>query len=105
MQIDKLRSLMDELGYDGVLLRKRNNFSWVTGGRYNHIVQATEAGVADLLITNNKIYLITSKMEERRIYEEECEDLPWEIEVLSDDWYRDTDLLIIQAAGNKKDGK
>ncbi|WP_245807693.1 M24 family metallopeptidase [Halobacillus massiliensis] len=102
MIIDKVRGFLETEGFDGLLLRKRNNFSWVTQGRYNHIVQTTELGVADLLITPDEVYLITSKMEERRLVEEECAQLPYEVKVLADDWYEDIDQLIHKAGEGKR---
>ena len=94
MSIEKVRLFLEEQGYDGVLLRRRNNFSWVTGGNTNYIVQTMEAGVADWIITREQAYLVTSKMEERRIVEEECSDLSFSFEVLSDDWYKPAEHLI-----------
>ncbi|WP_173915559.1 Xaa-Pro peptidase family protein [Halobacillus sp. Marseille-Q1614] len=102
MQIQKVREFMEGNNFDGLLLRKRNNFSWLTGGNYNHIVQTTELGVADLLITAEEVYLITSKMEERRVFEEECSQLPYQVEVLSDDWYEDIEKIIHQAGEGKR---
>ncbi|RWZ58538.1 M24 family metallopeptidase [Halobacillus fulvus] len=89
MSIVKLRSFLEKRKVDGILLRKRNNFSWVTDGRYNHIVRATETGVADLIITKDKAYLVTAKMEEARLAEEEAAHFPFECEIVSDDWFVD----------------
>lgn len=89
MNSDKLRTYLREQGYDGILLRNRQNFSWLTNGQHNHIVQSTPEGVADLVVMIDKVFLVTSKMEERRILEEECCQLPFEIEVITDDWYKD----------------
>ncbi|SDZ97984.1 Xaa-Pro aminopeptidase [Thalassobacillus cyri] len=89
MNIDKLREFLKKQKVDGILLRRRNNFSWVTEGRYNHIVRATEIGVADLIITQDKAYLVTAKMEESRLTEEEVTLFPFDCEVVSDDWFVD----------------
>nr|MDF9460348.1 aminopeptidase P family N-terminal domain-containing protein [Bacillus pumilus] len=43
--IEQVRELMEEKRLDGVLIQKRNNFSWLTGGRRNHIVLNTPEGV------------------------------------------------------------
>ena len=53
MSIEKVRLFLEEKNYDGVLLRRRNNFSWITGGKTNYIVQTMEAGVADWIITRD----------------------------------------------------
>ncbi len=36
--IEQVRELMEVKQLEGVLIQKRNNFSWLTGGRRNHIV-------------------------------------------------------------------
>jgi Xaa-Pro dipeptidase len=102
MSLVKVRQFLREKGYDGILIRKRNNFSWITGGKHNHIVLSVEEGVADLVIFQDKVYVITTKMEERRILEEEAANLPFEIELLSDDWYNGSDHLIRQVTHSKK---
>ncbi|WP_394172133.1 M24 family metallopeptidase [Guptibacillus hwajinpoensis] len=102
MSIEKVRMFLEEKNYDGILLRRRNNFSWVTGGNTNYIVQTMEAGVADWIITPEKAYLVTSKMEERRIVEEECRGLSFPFEVLSVDWYTPVDGLIEEVTSNKR---
>jgi Xaa-Pro dipeptidase len=102
MGLGKVRQFLMEKGYDGILIRKRNNFSWITGGKHNHIVLSVEDGVADLVVFQNKVYLITTKMEERRILEEEVAELPFEIEILCDDWYNGSDHFIHKLAESKR---
>ncbi|WP_085506117.1 M24 family metallopeptidase [Thalassobacillus devorans] len=102
MNIQKVRSYLEENSLDGILLRKRNNFSWVTEGRYNHIVQATDQGVADLIITRDEAHLVTSEMEKRRLVEEECSQFPFEVEVATVDWFKSTDGLIEEITSGKK---
>jgi Xaa-Pro dipeptidase len=102
MNIQKLRNYLIDNKYDGILLRKRNNFSWITGGKKNHIVLSVEEGVADLVIFQDKVILLTSKMEERRVVEEECSQLPFELEVVSDDWFLGTEHLIDRVISGKK---
>lgn len=96
MSIHIVRQFLKDQQFDGILLRKRNNFSWLTNGKANHIVQTMEAGVADWIITLDKAYLVTTKMEERRVVEEECSELDFSFEVLSDDWYEGSDHLLNQ---------
>ncbi|TLS38409.1 M24 family metallopeptidase [Pseudalkalibacillus caeni] len=102
MGIEKVRDFLVNSNFDGILLRKRNNFSWLTDGSDNHIVQTVEEGVADFMIFKDTAYLITSKMEERRIVEEELKDLPFEVEVVSNDWFVGTETLIDDVANGKK---
>ncbi|MFQ3544419.1 M24 family metallopeptidase [Halobacillus rhizosphaerae] len=102
MNIDKLRQFLTEHALDGILLRKRNNFSWVTEGKTNSIVQTTEQGVADLIVFQDQVYIVTPEIERRRITEEECSDLPFDVEVLSADWFEGTDGLIASVTAGKK---
>ncbi|MHB8074325.1 M24 family metallopeptidase [Desulfosporosinus fructosivorans] len=84
-KITKIRNLMVERNLDGVLLRKRRSFSWLTDGKSNYIMTNTELGVADLLIFEDKVYCVTTKMEFARIQEEELTDL--ECEWITPEWY------------------
>ncbi|WLD92797.1 Xaa-Pro peptidase family protein [Alkalihalobacillus sp. AL-G] len=102
MGLNRIRSYLKTQDYDGILLRKKNNFSWVTGGKRNHIVQATEIGVADLLICIDEVYLITTKMEESRIINEELNEVGFDFEILSEDWFNDIDQRIIEHGKGKR---
>lgn len=96
----KLRIWLEQQGFDGILLSKRSNFSWVTLGRVNHIVNTTEFGVADLLIFKDKQFCITTKMESRRIMEEELDGL--EYELAESEWYEGTEGAITKLCDGKK---
>jgi Xaa-Pro dipeptidase len=97
---EKLRNWLEAKNIDGILLRKRNNFSWITQGKVNHIVNTIDGGVADLLFLKDKKYCITSKMESRRIMEEELAGLGYEL--IEAEWYESTDSKIIELIKNKK---
>lgn len=84
-KIKIIRDFLKEKDLDGVLLRKRRSFAWLTNGQVNYIFTSTELGVADLLIFEDKIYCITTKMEFARIQEEELLNL--EVEWITPEWY------------------
>ncbi|CAH0345386.1 aminopeptidase P family protein [Bacillus sp. CECT 9360] len=90
--LEKVTGFIREKKVDGVFFRKRNNFSWMTGGKVNHIVNTTEIGVADLVIFEDRKYCITSKMELARIKDEELDGLGYEF--ISMEWYEDQDEAI-----------
>ncbi len=92
--IEKVRFFLKENRLDGILIRKRNNFSWLTNGCTNHIAQSQQEGVCDLFITKDAVYAITLKMEERRIVEEELAHAPFETTVLVEEWFNGSDHLI-----------
>ncbi|WP_156920556.1 aminopeptidase P family N-terminal domain-containing protein [Thermicanus aegyptius] len=64
-RVRKLRKLMEQKKVDGILLRRRRNFSWLTVGGDNHILQTSEWGVVDLLIFTDRLIGLTTKMEEK----------------------------------------
>lgn len=86
-RLDTVQKWLEEKGLDGVLLRTRANFSWLTRGGDNHIVNTRELGVADiLLLRDGEKYVITSKSEARRIEEEEgMQDYTF----IVTEWYED----------------
>jgi Xaa-Pro aminopeptidase len=53
IKTDRLRQFMDRHGLDGVWLQHRNNFSWITGGRDNHIANTTPVGVTAIYVTKD----------------------------------------------------
>ncbi|KON87826.1 hypothetical protein AF332_13965 [Sporosarcina globispora] len=99
--INKIKNYLEKSGYDGILLRKRNNFSWLTEGRKNHIVLCEPSGIADWLILKDKNYLITNKMEERRVLEEECWNLSFEFDVCTTEWYESAEDIINELTAGK----
>jgi len=80
----RVSEYMDGHHLDAVLLTRRDNFSWFTGGRDNHVVTSGEEGVATLLITPKEVTVITNNIEAPRIFGEEltkkeakCKFKPW----------------------------
>lgn len=104
MAIHKIRALLHDHELDGILLRKRNHFSWVTGGRENQIVLSVPDGVADLVIFRDDIYAVTTKMEEKRIIEEELASFSEDVKVMADEWYIGSDHLITELGKGKRMG-
>lgn len=98
--LEKVTGFLKEKGYDGVLFRKRSNFSWITGGKDNHIVNTTVNGVADLIIFADKKYCITSKMESARIHDEELEGSGYEF--ITPEWYENQDEVVRTLCAGKK---
>lgn len=81
---ERVRAFMRKERYDALLVSTRANFSWLTGGRDHHIVNASEYGVARLVMMEDRITCVTTSMEERRIAEEELATLG--IEVVAPAW-------------------
>jgi Xaa-Pro aminopeptidase len=66
-----LREYMRAQGYDGILMFRRDTFSWITGGRINHIIRSTEFGMMALLITAEDKFCVANQVEKHRMMEEE----------------------------------
>ena len=70
-----VKKLLEEQKLDGIYLKRSSNFAWLTGGGHNLVGLSTEFGVAGLLITANKNYVICNSIEAPRMEKEEllCE--------------------------------
>lgn len=102
--IEQVRELMEEKQLEGVLIQKRNNFSWLTGGRRNHIVLNTPEGVCQLLVLKDDLVLIVNQMEEKRIIEEEMAYVDHPFQVVTMDWYEDETPYIQELTKGKRIG-
>jgi len=91
-RLHKVREWMRQRGLDAILLRKRRSFAWLTGGRNNHIVHATELGVADLVVLQDRLCCVTTRMEADRIRDEELSD--WDCDWIVTEWADGTDSAI-----------
>lgn len=67
----KVRALLDELKLDGILIKRIGNFAWLTGGGINYVGITAEIGICPILITRGKDYLISNRVEEPRLRDEE----------------------------------
>lgn len=105
-RVTLVRELMYKIGVDGVHLRKRRSFAWLTGGSRNHIVQTTELGVADLVIFPERIYCVTTRMEAERIRDEELNERAQEgsWEWMIPEWYEGVDQAIVRLCEGKRMG-
>lgn len=91
--------LLQREGLEGVLLSRRDNFSWLTAGAVNHIPLNEETGVASLLVTPEKIMALTTNIEARRMLDEEVGALG--IEVRSWPWHEHKETEIHRLIGSK----
>jgi len=99
----RVLTLLERQGLDGLLLTKRPNFAWFTGGGNNHVSTAAEIGVASLLITKNAVQLFADNIETPRIMAEEIAGLG--IEPVSVLWYKGgKDAVLRQQVGGLKLG-
>lgn len=90
IKLKRVRQIIDEKELDGVLLTKKANFSWITGGKDCHIENVGETGAGQILITKDDQYLLTNNIEVVRLMEEELVDLNFNNQVVQ--WYASTNL-------------
>lgn len=83
----KLREYMKDKGYKGVILFRRDTFSWLTCGKVNHVVTCIPTGKSTLLITADHKYLISNQFEKYRVMDEELEGLGYEL--LEINWWEE----------------
>lgn len=82
---ERLRELMDRLGLGALLLKRSRNFAWYTNGADNRVDHASPFGVAGILITLDRGFVLTNNIETRRMREEQTPDF----EVVEYSWYED----------------
>ena len=70
-KLKRLGEFMGRRGLDGVLLHRRNNFAWITGGKDNHIANNSPAGVASILATRDARVCVANSIEAPRFRDEE----------------------------------
>jgi Xaa-Pro dipeptidase len=77
-----VRDLVRGKGAAGALLSSRRDFAWLTAGGSNHVLLSSEIGVASVLVTPTEAVVLTTRIEARRMAEEELTELPFEIEAV-----------------------
>ena len=70
-KVERLRRWMHTRELDGVLISRRDNFSWLTVGGDNHVLKNTEVGVGHLLLTQDCQTLLAYSMDGRRLLQEQ----------------------------------
>ena len=69
-RLDTINAYLDANSLDGVLLARRDNFSWSTGGAHNHVAQPTAVGCFPILFTRSGPTVIVDNIEGPRIRDE-----------------------------------
>ncbi len=67
----RVNDLLEQGGYDAMLIATFANFAWFTCGGDAHVNLAQETGVGALLIRRNRRTLVTNNIERARLLEEE----------------------------------
>lgn len=84
IKVQRVRTIMDEIKTSNLVISEPINFLWLTGGR-PYVNITSPKSCADLLVTYDKIYLLSSNIEAQRLKNEELDGLP--IEVAEYPWW------------------
>ena len=68
-KLDSVRAWAEKRDVDGVLIGSQAGFAWITGGGQSHISIGDSGGVASILVTADQVYLLTSNIESRRLFD------------------------------------
>lgn len=86
--VTKIREWINEKKYDGVLLSRRDNYTWVTGGNEHHVLSTTAFGVGHLLITPQDLIVFADCSDARRIKDEQNN---LQAQIVEIPWYENVD--------------
>jgi Xaa-Pro aminopeptidase len=80
---ERVRDLMERRGLGAVVLRRPENFAWYTRGGNSRVEYAAPEGVADVVVTPEAEWVLTSTIEAPRMRSEEAPSFevvayPWE---------------------------
>jgi antitoxin VapB len=92
----RLRELMERRGIGALLLRRPPNFAWYTGGADSRVDHAAPAGVADMVLTGEQQYVLTSSIEAPRMRMEQTPEL----EVVEYPWYEGPGVGLRELVGD-----
>ncbi len=97
----RIREYMDRSGCGAVLLGRRDNVAWLTGGGDFKVLRDMETAFGVLLVTRDKVYLVAQYMDLDRIYDDEAAGLG--IEKVSLRWYEESrEDKAVQLAGGER---
>jgi antitoxin VapB len=84
---DRVNGYLNSRQLDGVYLTSVANFAWFTGGGDSHVENHSKFGVASLLLTKSKRFLLTNNIEMERILTEQLSDAADLFEPVVYDWF------------------
>jgi len=90
-KLDLLRKYMGRRGAKGILLRRVDNFAWITSGGRSYITLSDKIGVASVVVTGDSAYVFAKNPEFERLKKDE---LPAGFEVVEYPWFEDLQVHI-----------
>jgi antitoxin VapB len=86
----RIKALLIEKGLDAVVLRKGANVAWIIGGRA-HIPTTLELSCMDVIVYQDRIVVVTNKIEAQRLKDEE---LSGDEELIVVNWFEGRDAQL-----------
>jgi Xaa-Pro aminopeptidase len=97
----RVKALFDTCGVEGIYLKKSSNFAWITAGAYNIVGLGTEIGIAGILLTKGRNYVICNNIESARMKDEE-RLVEQGYEILDFPWFEDREKEIVSSCAGGK---
>lgn len=96
-KLDAVRGWLDERAVHAVLFGSQDWFAWITAGGRGFVSTGEQGGIASVLVTRDRAYLLTTNIEVVRLLDEEAPrqlpfeavERPWHDVVEDDDLVRD----------------
>ncbi len=99
--LTRLRNWLERSPYDGVVLGRRDSFTWLTEGNENAVVTNTEEGIGYLIVTGSELKLVADSSDAPRMAEEQN---GLGAEVLTVPWYETTGRFLSQYCAGRNYG-
>lgn len=94
--LKRIRIWLNENKYDGMLIGRRDNYAWVSGGAKNHVLTTAETGIAYYVIKPDSIDLIADSSDLLRMSEEQN---PLNGTPILVPWYESMDTFLARYIG------
>jgi Xaa-Pro dipeptidase len=99
LKLTRIRNYLERSGFTGLVLARKDNFSWLSCGGNNRVVVPSDEGVGAFVITKDKFFLVAQVMDGQRLLDEELTGL--ELEYVPLHWYEVTRVeKAIELAGS-----
>jgi Xaa-Pro dipeptidase len=83
---ERVRFFLEREGLDALVLARQDNFAWLTAGGDNHVVLTSEMGVGFAVLSKDRKWLVTHRMDRQRFEDEFAAGQ--DFEVVSLYWYQ-----------------
>ena len=93
LKLGRIRQYLNKKGWKGVALSTQALFAWATAGGDNHVSQASEYGIATLLVTGDSVTVLSNNIEIPRLEAEEFHGIDTKIEFWTCPWYEDHKIV------------